>query len=106
MGIFPETTVGKHNPPCHLQMPTKALSCKKKAICEYGPEAPSWNPGGCCTLMVDEEIPSDNVESFKCLEKAEQRYINVINYYCYYIHTYIYIYICKINLCFQIINHD
>ncbi len=34
-----ETTVGKHNPPCHLQMPTKALSCKKKAICEHGPEA-------------------------------------------------------------------
>ncbi len=27
-GILPETTVGKHNPPCHLQMPTKALSCK------------------------------------------------------------------------------
>ncbi len=26
-GILPETTVGKHNPPCHLQMPTKALSC-------------------------------------------------------------------------------
>ncbi len=39
-GIIPETTVGKHNPPCHLQMPTKALSCKKKAICEHGPEAP------------------------------------------------------------------
>ncbi len=30
-GILPETTVGKHNPPCHLQMPTKALSCKKEA---------------------------------------------------------------------------
>ncbi len=29
-GILPETTVGKHNPPCHLQMPTKALSCKRK----------------------------------------------------------------------------
>ncbi len=29
--ILPETTVGKHNPPCHLQMPTKALSCKKEA---------------------------------------------------------------------------
>ncbi len=37
-GILPETTVGKHNPPCHLQMPTKALSCKKEAICEHGPE--------------------------------------------------------------------
>ncbi len=39
-GILPETTVGKHNPPCHLQIPTKALSCKKEAICEHGPEAP------------------------------------------------------------------
>ncbi len=28
-GILPETTVGKHNPSCHLQMPTKALLCKK-----------------------------------------------------------------------------
>ncbi len=36
----PETTVGKHNPPCHLQMPTKSLSCKKEAICERGSEAP------------------------------------------------------------------
>ncbi len=40
-----ETTVGKHNPPCHLQMPTKALSCKKEAICEHGPEAPSCPVG-------------------------------------------------------------
>ncbi len=39
-GILPETIVGKHNPPCHLQMPTKALSCKTKPICEHGPEAP------------------------------------------------------------------
>ncbi len=31
-GILPETIVGKHNPPCHLQMPSKALSCKKEAI--------------------------------------------------------------------------
>ncbi len=29
-GILPETTVGKYNPPCHLQMPTKAPSCKRK----------------------------------------------------------------------------
>ncbi len=41
-GILPETTVDKHNPPCHLQMPTTALSCKKEAICEHGPEAPSY----------------------------------------------------------------
>ncbi len=40
-GILPETTVGKHDPLCHLQIPTKALSCKKEAICEHGPEAPS-----------------------------------------------------------------
>ncbi len=40
-GILPETTVGKHNPPCHLHMPTKALLCKKEAICVHGPEAPS-----------------------------------------------------------------
>ncbi len=44
-GILPETTVGKHNPPCHLQMPTKAISCKKEAICEHGPEAPSCPVG-------------------------------------------------------------
>ncbi len=30
---------------CHLQMPTKALSCKKEAICEHGPEAPSCPVG-------------------------------------------------------------
>ena len=44
-GILPETTVGKHNPPCHLQMPTKALSCKKEAICEHGSEASSCPVG-------------------------------------------------------------
>ncbi len=44
-GILPETTVGKHNPPCHLQMPTKALSCKKEALCEHGPEALSCPVG-------------------------------------------------------------
>ncbi len=42
-GILPETTVGKHNPPCHLQMPT--LSCKKEATWEHGPEAPSCPVG-------------------------------------------------------------
>ncbi len=44
-GILPETTVRKHNPPCHLQIPTKALSCKKEAICEHGPEALSCPVG-------------------------------------------------------------
>ncbi len=36
-------TVGKHNPTCHLQVPTKALSCKKEAICEHGPEASKFD---------------------------------------------------------------
>ncbi len=44
-GILPETTVDKHNLPCHLQVPTKALSCKKEAICEHGPEARSCPVG-------------------------------------------------------------
>ncbi len=39
--ILPETTFGEHNPPCHLQLPTKSISCKKEAICEHGPEAAS-----------------------------------------------------------------
>ncbi len=51
-GILPETTVGKHNPSCHLQMPTKALSCKKEAICEHGPEAPSC-PVGQGSFKID-----------------------------------------------------
>ncbi len=29
-GILPETTVGKHNLPCHLQMPTKLYHAKRK----------------------------------------------------------------------------
>ncbi len=28
---------GKHNPPCHLQMPIKVLSRKMEAIFEHGP---------------------------------------------------------------------
>ncbi len=35
-------------------------------------------------MVVDEEIHPDNVECFECLEKAEKCYINVINYYYYY----------------------
>ncbi len=56
-GILPETTVGKHNPPCHLQMPTKALSCKKEAICEHGPEAPSC-PVGQGSFKIDSKWKS------------------------------------------------
>ncbi len=50
-GILPETTVGKHNLLCHLQMPNKALSCKKEAICEHGPEAPLCPVGQGCFKM-------------------------------------------------------
>ncbi len=50
--ILPETTVGKHHPPCHLQMPTEALSCKKEAICEHGPEALSC-PVGQSSFKID-----------------------------------------------------
>ncbi len=34
-------------------------------------------PGGCCTLMVEEEISPDNVEHFECLETQKKHYINV-----------------------------
>ncbi len=44
-GILPETIVGKHNLPCHLQMPAKFLSCKKEAICEHGSEVSSCPVG-------------------------------------------------------------
>ncbi len=36
----------------HLQMPTKAISCKKEAICEHGPEALSC-PVGQDTFKMD-----------------------------------------------------
>ncbi len=46
---------------------------------------PSHDPGGCCTLVVDEEISSFYVKHF---ERLEKRYINVRNnnnnYYYYY----------------------
>ncbi len=51
-GILPETTVGKHNPSCHLQMPTKALSCKKDTLCEHGPEVMSC-PVGQGSFKID-----------------------------------------------------
>ncbi len=47
--ILSLTLLNGHNPPCHLQMPTKlhytALSCRKEAIFEHGPEAPSCPVG-------------------------------------------------------------
>ncbi|XP_073775549.1 integrin alpha-9 isoform X3 [Danio rerio] len=42
---------------------------------------PSRHPGGCCTLVVDEEIPPHCVKCFECPEK---RYINIRNYYDHY----------------------
>ncbi len=51
-GILPETTASKHNPACHLQMPNKALSCRKEAICEHGPEVPSC-PVGQGSFKID-----------------------------------------------------
>ncbi len=60
-GILPETTVGEHNPPCHLQMPTKSLSCKKEAICEHGPEAPSCPVGQGSFKMVFNGQTSPNL---------------------------------------------
>ncbi len=51
-GILPETIVDKHNPPFHLQMPTKGPSCQKEAICEHGPEAPSC-PVGQASFKMD-----------------------------------------------------
>ncbi len=38
---FQKPHFSKHNPLCHLQMPTKALSWKREAIFKYGQEAPS-----------------------------------------------------------------
>ncbi len=43
--------------------------------------------------MVDEEIPPYYV---KRLESPEKRYINVTNYYCYFIYACVYIYIYNI----------
>ncbi len=49
---FQKTTVGKHNSLSHLQMPTKALSCKKEAICEHSPEEP-LSPVGQGSFKID-----------------------------------------------------
>ncbi len=39
----------------------------------------SHHPGGWCTLVVDEEIPPDNVERFECLEKHKSAIIIINN---------------------------
>ncbi len=63
-GILPETTVGKQNPLCHLQMPPKALSCKKEAICEQSPEVPSC-PEGKGSFKIDYFFVSFYIFYFK-----------------------------------------
>ncbi len=60
---------------------TSKLVCGERSSALW---LPSHHPGGCYTLVVDEEIPPHNVERFECLEK---RYINVINYYFYYLNN-------------------
>ncbi len=56
-------------------------------MCDGGSGAiwlPSHPLGGCCTLVVVEEIPPFYV---KRLEYPEKRYINVTNYYYYYYYS-------------------
>ncbi len=70
-GIHPETTVGKHKPPCHLQMPTKALSCKKQAICEHGTEAPSCPVGQGSFKM-------DSVSKWKSVLRSDESKFDIL----------------------------
>ncbi len=55
------------------------------------------HPGGCCTLVVNEEIPPYYVKRFECLE---MRYINVTYYY--YLHFRYNI----VSYCFCFVNHN
>uniref|UniRef100_A0A672NBF6 Uncharacterized protein n=1 Tax=Sinocyclocheilus grahami TaxID=75366 RepID=A0A672NBF6_SINGR len=59
--------------PMILSMSYRGLVCDGRSGALW---LPSHHPGGCCTLVVDEEIPPDNVKRFECLEKC---YINVMN---------------------------
>ncbi len=56
---------------------TNKLVCGGRSGAQW---LPSHHPSGCCTLVVDEEIPPFYV---KCFEYPEKRYINVRNYYYY-----------------------
>ncbi len=47
-----QKSLSVNNSLCHLQMPTKALSCKKEAMCEHGPEALSC-PVGQGSFKID-----------------------------------------------------
>ncbi len=50
---------------------------------------PSHHPGGCCTLVVDEETPPSQCRAIWVLrKKAEKRNINVMNYYYLYMVNY------------------
>ncbi len=70
--------------PRHWLASSLCLLSTSKLVCGERSGAiwlPSHHSGGCCTLVVDEEIPPLYVKRFECLEK---RYINVTNYYYYY----------------------
>ncbi len=74
--------------PIHWLASSLCLLSSSKLVRSDAIWLPLHHPGGCCTLVVDEEIPPDNVERFKCLEKAEKHNINVIYYYYYYYHLW------------------
>ncbi len=63
------TSASWPNSPFDLLLSTSKLVCG-------GHSGALWllshHPGGCCTLVVDEEIPPDNVEYFECLEKKQK----------------------------------
>jgi len=65
----------------HCLLSTSKLVCGGRSGAIW---LPSHHPGGCCTLVVVEEIPL-YVKRFECPEK---RYINVMNYYYYYYYLY------------------
>ncbi len=73
-----------NNPHLYWLSSSLCLLSTSKLVCG-GRSGALWlllhHPGGCCTLVVVEEIPSYNVKWSECLEK---RYINVMNYYYYY----------------------
>ncbi len=66
-GILPETTIGKHNPPCHLQMPTKALLTKNGLV---------GNHGRCVLLAKEEgELPA-------CYQRSVQKPASLMVWGC------------------------
>ncbi len=63
--------------PIHWLAASLCLLSTNKLVCGGRSGAlwlPSHHPGGCCTLVMDEEISPYYVKPFECLEK---RYINV-----------------------------